>query len=430
MRCIVCSSSDKWKNVDEFRIKKEGMSMCESCGFVSYPSKYKSEAEIKEYYRKDYRKPPTIGNLYTGEKKLNLHNAFLKDLIIKWNEEGKSRSVFEIGAAYGLFLNWIRASLKECTIAGTEWTSSYKLNAHHEFGIDLVDDFDSSKKYDLIASYKVLEHQLDADKHLRTYAECLTEDGCLYLSVPVWFNRLCNFGMDGFDIEYYYHPNHINYWSMKLLKTLFNKAGLKIVKHDKYMYDDTFLLQRDDSLMGLKPEYEDPKEVLGWLKSIKEAWDAYQLNDHETAATKWPNFPNAYKGYYENNRAKMHKQFKFEQIESDFINKVLDNCDRCYEAYTLAGDISMRYDQWERAIHYIDEGLKIKPNDVGLLFAMSTCFRNMFNKTKDLNYIAKSRDVCRYVSNVSTQARGEAINWIYHDNSLLPMQNAPQARRD
>ncbi len=42
MRCIVCDNSN-WENVDQFRIKKEGMSLCKSCGFVSYPEKYKKK---------------------------------------------------------------------------------------------------------------------------------------------------------------------------------------------------------------------------------------------------------------------------------------------------------------------------------------------------------------------------------------------------
>ena len=51
MRCIVCDSTDKWKNVDEFRLKPSGMCVCENCGFVSYPSRWKSEDEIKKHYR-------------------------------------------------------------------------------------------------------------------------------------------------------------------------------------------------------------------------------------------------------------------------------------------------------------------------------------------------------------------------------------------
>jgi len=99
MECIVCKSND-WENVDKYRIKPEGMSICKSCGFVSYPSKWKSQEEIKQHYRNDYRTHPTSNNVFTGQRKVHFHNHFLTSVFKEWAESGKkSPNVFESGAA-------------------------------------------------------------------------------------------------------------------------------------------------------------------------------------------------------------------------------------------------------------------------------------------------------------------------------------------
>ena len=232
MRCINCNANE-WENVDFARLKPSGMCMCKSCGMVSYPSKWQSYGEIKNHYRKAYRNPPTSQNLFTGQRKLSFHNVFLQDVFKKWSENNLGRpNVFEVGAAYGLVLNWLRGMYPGGSFGGTEWTTSYKRNAKHEFKLDLVDDFDTSKKHDLIISYKVAEHQLDVDQELAKYAEHLTDNGYLYISVPTWFDSANNFGLSGFDIEYYYDVNHINVWTREIFEGILQRAGFEIIKKD------------------------------------------------------------------------------------------------------------------------------------------------------------------------------------------------------
>jgi 2-polyprenyl-3-methyl-5-hydroxy-6-metoxy-1,4-benzoquinol methylase len=171
MTCIICEGNN-WENIDHLKLKKVGMHMCKGCGFVSYPDKYKSEEEIKEHYRKSYRPAPQVGNLFTGERKLQYHSMFLEGLLSSWKERGiTSPDVCEIGSAYGMFLNWFKSQVPDAKISGTELTESYRRVAFHEYGIELEEDFDNSKKYDMIVSYHVLEHQIAADKKLKEYAE-------------------------------------------------------------------------------------------------------------------------------------------------------------------------------------------------------------------------------------------------------------------
>jgi len=164
-RCLVCEKTDQWENVDAYRIKPVGMCICKSCGFVTYPQRLKdSTKKLKEFYKKDYRKPPSIANHFSSEKKMHYHKAFLADLFRQWKEEKKNPVVVEIGAAYGFFLQHvIKAAFKEAEIYGTELTKSFVANAWELFKIKLEEEIDLSRNYDLIVSYKVAEHMPDVD---------------------------------------------------------------------------------------------------------------------------------------------------------------------------------------------------------------------------------------------------------------------------
>jgi len=429
--CPVCDTVGKWKNVDQYRKKAEGMHLCEHCGMVFYPEKYMSETEAKAYYENDYRKPPNWGNLTTGLRKVEMHRHFLNDLMTKWKtDKNDAPVVSDIGAAYGLFLNWVKSHFPDADVSGTEFAKAYRRNAYHEFGIELTKDFDMTKKYDLIASFKVAEHQLDVKKRLREYVECLKPDGLMYISVPTWFDKMTNFGLDGFDLEYYYHPDHINVWTKTLFETVLKKVGLEIVKFDDVMYDETYLCKRNDSLIEAFPLYEDAKDIEQRLANIQKADKAYETRDFEAAIKYFPNFFEAHQARYEITRKKPHEGQEVEPlkyIEENYLKPCFDACGDSLNALRFATDIYMRYDDFAEAIKYIEQSLKVRPNNGSFLMALSHCYRQLALRTKDtkqkLDLLTQARDVSKYIRDVDIQSKVESTNWIYQTNSELPTPN-------
>jgi SAM-dependent methyltransferase len=428
MRCLVCDHDDKWVNVDEYRTVPKGMSICSHCGFVSYPSLWKSEEEIKQYYRKDYRKPPTIANYWTGHRKLHFHNAFLKDVLKKWRDEKAEPVVGEVGAAYGLFLNFVKEVVPGAKVSGTELTTSYRRNAFHEFGIELSEDFDFSKKYDLIASYKVAEHMCDVDRHIRACIEALKPGGLLYISVPTWFGRLTNFGMGGFDLEYYYSTNHINVWTRKLFEYVLKKAGAKVIKFDDQLYDESYLCVRDDSLMqDLEPDFESYADIRQRMAKIKKVAELYAETKFDECVELWPDFPEAWVGKYEKSRQKLH-QIGFDRVKSEFIAEAFKACPRSVEIMIMAGDLSMRYERYNEAIEHFENALQARPGLSPALKGLAHSLRHLSRlamlegkASEGWQLLEKARNVMRYLRQVSPQDEQEALNWIYDDNARLPM---------
>jgi SAM-dependent methyltransferase len=420
MRCVVCDAND-WENIDRVRLKPSGMHMCKSCGFVSYPSKYQSEEEIKAYYRKSYRAAPQASNLFTGERKLQYHVHFLSPLFEEWKKAGLDKPVVgEIGSAMGMFLNWVKQCFPEADVHGTELTETFRRVAFHEYGIRLEEEFDKTKKYDLIASYHVLEHQLDADIRLKEYAECLSDAGLFYLSVPIWFRDANNGAANGFDIEYYWAPDHINSWGEEHVEWIIAKAGLEIVGKNTDIYGNTYLLKKSEAIFE-KPAF-DRKKYLETAQAIYDTWLLLQENKTAEAIARHKNCPAAWMNHYELNRAHFHKD---QEGLKKFIKDAIESCPNTSDITTFIGDVLIRYERFDEAYDVLAESLKKKPNNPTILIAIANCYRQKAMREKNAETKArlfeKSIGILRFTLSVSTETVPQALSWIYHDEAQLPM---------
>lgn len=434
MRCLICESTDQWENVDQYREtekkddKPVGMSVCKSCGFISYPDKYKSKEEILEYYRKDYRGgAPTFNNLTTGQRKLYYHQHFLKEVFMKWEANKTKPVIGEVGSAIGMVMNMFKRTVPDCEVHGTELTKTYRNVAFQEFGINLKEELPEIN-YDLIMTYKVAEHQLDVDKEFEKYHKMLNEDGYLYVSVPTWFGVLENFGLGNFDLDYYYHPDHINTWTEKLFRSLLKKTGFQIIKEDHFTYGDTYLCKKTKPQKLTQDDFEKYEDIIKHLDTVKKVSILFKQRKFDEAVKLWPNFPLLYSGLYEKNRQVWHQEFEGngKAIANHVCKMIKDGCGECSEYYRVRADILMRYGHYKDAVEALDQLLEIKPNLSGPLLSMSHCFRELAKTETDplmrTSHILTARDLCRKVVEVDQGARVEAYNWSLHDNASLDTQ--------
>jgi len=438
MKCIICNTEDRWLNVDQYRLVKKDMNMCRECGFVSYPKRYSKKDEMKAYYQKDYRQPPTVNNLYTGQRKLHYHAKFLDTLIKDWNKQGKRDPIIcDIGAAYGLFLNWWRCLsteknehlFPEAKLYGTELTLSYRRNAYHEFGIELTEDFDDSIDYDLITSYKSAEHIFDFDQELLKYRNALkNKNGMLYISVPTWFRIMHNFGVgSNFDIEYYYHPDHVNAWTEAQFRYLLQKHGFEIIQEDHVIYDSTYLCKLSEPKLQSELIENHVEFSRKSLEAIKLAEQYQTKGDYEKAVKTWPNFPGGWRNFYEKNRVQFDKK-GFEAIQSEIIDQFPKIDPYNLEFMLIAADLYMRYAKWNDAIKQLKQAAESRPNCPTILTNLSHCYRSLSKEYALLNdnkasweHLKTSRQISRHLKTVDQSAFADATNWIYNDNSKIPM---------
>ena len=414
-RCIVCDKND-WENIDKYRIKEVGMSICKSCGFISYPSLYKTEEEILDYYRNDYRGAPNISTYFTGVRKLHYHNHFLNKYFKKWAEEKKDKPfICDVGAAFGMFLNWTRQFAPNANLYGVELTKGFRRNAYHLYNLNLTEKFDDSLKYDLISSYKCAEHIIDVDKEIIKYRNALNDDGILYISVPLWFKDLNNFGMGGFDLETYYHTNHINTWMQPHFEHILKKAKLKIIEEDHLIYPSTYICQKDDSTK----EEEPPalyKEVMEKLEKVYDTYVTYEKSEYDKALKIYSNFPLCHVGRYEFNKKKYDSN-GYDWIKKNIIERAAEDCKEIFEIMIFCADICMRYNDIELALDYLDKALKARPQSADAILKITHCFRIAAKKEpkEREQYIRKAASLALEVARNSPQHFNESMNWVYSD---------------
>lgn len=429
MACPSCGEK-KWKNQDEHRIKPVGMCMCENCAMVSYPSKWRTEEEIKKHYRTSYRNPPNHNNVFAGERKNHFHLKFLEETFMKWRQDGKTKpKILEIGSAFGMTLNWIKKVFPEAEVYGTELTTSFRRNAYHEFGLKLTEDMDESIKYDLIISYKVLEHQLDPALQLARYQKCLEWDGLLYISVPTWFGPLNNFGLNGFDLEYYYDPNHINVWTKKTFENIVERSGFVKVKEDHVMYSNTYMYKPNEDMKKTPLHKEDPKHIEHILKTIKAAFLACTENNFKKALEIYPNYPQAHASLAEMSRKELASH-GWDYFKTTYLDKAEAECPESVECVIMGADFAMRAGKFQLAIKYCERALKMKPENPGSLHQLAMCFRELGIRSTDgrerVHNFQQAQEVCQHMRMVSSQHFKEATDLLYFFNSKIPFDGEKQ----
>lgn len=432
INCPNCNE-DNWLNVDEHRYKdkdkkgvKINMSLCQNCGMISYPDKIANKEKMLAHYRTEYRPAPSINNAFTGQRKNHFHFSFLRDLLEEWKQNGLDKPVIcDVGTAFGMSLNMFKQLLPNADLNGTELTETMRKVAFHEFGFKLTEEIDTTKKYDLIMSYKVLEHQIDPLAELKKYAQLLSSCGHLYISVPTWFNSLTNFGMDGFDLDYYYDPNHINVWTREMFESLLSRAGFEIIKKDYVIYGDTYLCRVNHSLAESAVIYKhDHKDIELKMKTTKEAFLSFIDYKYEEAIKHWPDYPQAWVARLEMNRKQM-AEMGFDWFEAKMIEPMIEACPTSAEVWICATDYAMRAKKFERAIELANICLEKKPNNPVSISHLINIFKELAIRSKDENqkieYFKKAKESAIVLHNVSSQNRDEAINQIYFISSLLPI---------
>lgn len=423
-RCINCDDVGKWKNVDHLKHTKTGLSICQGCGFVTHIGNLIPKEEMKAYYQKEYRPAPSSANFFTGQTKLHYHDAFLGKFLEAQCKD-KELEVFDSGAAFGMLLKWIqdytKSKGKTAKVSGSEWTKSFKNVCNAQFGITLRDEIDESKKYDLICSYKVAEHQIDADKEIRKFVELLKPDGHVYIGVPTWFGVLSNFGMGGFDIEYYYHKDHINVWTRKTFEGILRKCGLEIINQNHIYYDSVYLCKRNDDLMKEGIHKEDPVLIEKTMERVKEASGFKEKNLFKEAIEVYPEFPHAWLGNFERNR-KQFDTLGFEGIMKNHCALAIEACPENAEILTHVADVCFRYNEFEKSIQYLDKAYLCRPGSSNILLQRAKVLlaysENTTDDKKD-ELLKEARGTLYHASTLSDQTKFDCLTWIYKIESVL-----------
>jgi SAM-dependent methyltransferase len=252
---------------------------CYSCDHVFLAPLLSDEDEMR-FYKKDY--PAFL--LERGDKKSvtpfmhftkNNEQAMKRFRDIK-HLLSKEKSVIEIGSATGYFLSYIKEYVKE--ICGIEPNSSYRKFAN---GIE-ISTFESmgdirGRKFDIVFLYYVLEHLKEPVIFLKKLKDFLkNENSTIVIEVPNVNEALVSLYKSPAYNNFVWQKAHCNYFSVKVLESLFSKIDLsaEFVPVQRYDFSNHlyWLVEGKSGGMGKYSRIFSEKVDQEYRWCLKKAW--------------------------------------------------------------------------------------------------------------------------------------------------------------
>lgn len=248
--CCICQTSKfskRYKKVNSYALLK-----CKKCGSIYLDSPTDAKkfiADAKSDLNKtnkniEYWSFPEMFNKYSFVFDGFFTERFSR--LLKYNN--KIRSVFDIGAGYGLWLDFCRK--QGMRVKGVDVSEEATRYAIEVLNLDVepvsLDKYEFKEKYDVYNLCDVLEHLPDPNRELKMLYKIMDKDSLLYIQVP---------DVIGIKLPYGHNlglPHHIWQFNYNVIKKLLEKNGFAILK-------------KWHGVMGIIGNYE-KKEVNALLK--------------------------------------------------------------------------------------------------------------------------------------------------------------------
>jgi len=208
----------------------QSIHICESCGHT-FLWPLLTDAEEEEFYIQDYpafllkrgdvkcTSPEEHFRRNGGEARRRF--PFIRPLL------SPTARVLEIGSASGFFLDFLRPHVGE--LLGVEPNADHAAHANAK-NIPTVGDLREVKdrRFDLIFSYYVLEHVKDPSGFVNVMAQLLASpESILVTEIPNGQEALVSFYKSKAYDEFVWQRAHCSYFSVPVLKHLFENAGFE-----------------------------------------------------------------------------------------------------------------------------------------------------------------------------------------------------------
>lgn len=219
--CLVCDSNYG-------PCKLPGLKRCTSCGFITADLSM-SDEELSKLYGEDYFHGEEYRDYRSEEASLkdNFRRRIktLQELI----PDLRQRRVFEIGCAYGFFLDEVRGDVAaakgiDISVEGTEHARVTK-------GVDAVTgnylDHPCDPDIGLVTMWDTIEHLPRPDLFVQKAGQDVQPGG--YIAVTTGDIASLNARMRGQRWRMIHPPTHLHYFSVDTLSRLLDRHGFDIV---------------------------------------------------------------------------------------------------------------------------------------------------------------------------------------------------------
>ncbi len=202
-----------------------GVCACKTCGLIVLNPRL-STASLGRYYARQSRMPresmapdSPIARMMSDQIELILHQKTL----------APGAAVLEIGCAEGYFLDRLRQRVPGIEVRGIEPSARYAESARRRMPHAAIQEriLDAAAPadlgtHDLVVVRHVLEHLPQPVADLKLIRRLLSQAGVIYIEVP----DVANIPP---AIYYYFHHEHLTYFSRETMEACLARAGLRIL---------------------------------------------------------------------------------------------------------------------------------------------------------------------------------------------------------
>lgn len=221
-KCIVCYSNT-------FKPIYSGILKCNNCGYICADLNIHNE-DVLAFYNREY----FFGNEYRDylAAKDALQKNFKNRLkvIEKFTDPDRHSNLFEVGCAYGFFLDIARDSFK--VVRGMDVVEDCVMHARNKLKLDVIQDnfldYDFGEyKFDLLCMWDTIEHLMRPDLYLSKASNHMDKGALIALTTG---------NIDSFNSRirkdrwrFIKPPEHIHYFSKRTLTKMLDNYGFDII---------------------------------------------------------------------------------------------------------------------------------------------------------------------------------------------------------
>ena len=220
--CLVCSGS-----LGE-HVKLPGLARCAACGFVTADMTV-SDDELEQLYGADYFHGGEYSN-YILEAPTLRHNVELRlASLAKCVENARAKSLFEIGCAYGFFLDLARRAFARAE--GIDISEDAVRYARNTLGVAATKanflDHGVGEGFDVYCLWDTIEHLREPGRYIEKIASVIAPGGILALTTGDIGSL--NARLRGRRWRMIHPPSHLHYFSSQTLTRLLERHGFEVI---------------------------------------------------------------------------------------------------------------------------------------------------------------------------------------------------------
>jgi SAM-dependent methyltransferase len=218
--CLVCSGTYAASSLP-------GLLECRRCGFVSADMTL-SDEEIRRLYAEAYFKGAEYHDYVADRATIQKHFRARLGRLLRHVPDAANRRMFEIGAAYGFFLDVARDHFQ--SVAGIDISADAVRYAREQLGLSVEagDFLDApvSGGLDVVCLWDTIEHLQHPDRYVEKVAAEMAPGGVIAVTTGDISSRVARWR--GAKWRQIHPPTHLHYFSRQSLTRLLERCGFAV----------------------------------------------------------------------------------------------------------------------------------------------------------------------------------------------------------